>query len=293
MLLAMFCIAANDAMGKVLTQHYSVWQVLWLRSCVWMICALLWVAQRGGVIRALRSRTPLLQALRSLVLVAEVSVFIFAFKYLPLADVSAVSAGTPLVVLIFAVLFLGERIGIHRWTAVLVGLFGMLLITRPGISVFGSLSLLPLAGVALWGIYQVLVRMVSRVDSAETTLLWAGIAIFVVTGSIAPWSWQPIPDVYTWAQFGAVGLLNTAGHFGLIMALQRSEASALQPFSYSIVLWALLIGWFAFNEKTDTWTLIGTTMIMGGGLYALHREYLLRSADVTVCATTKEPYSER
>ena len=160
MLLAMFGIAANDAMGKVLTQHYSIWQMLWLHSWVWMICALLWVAQRGGIIRTLRSRTPVLQALRSLVLVAEVSVFMFALKYLPLADLSA---GTPLVVLIFALLFLGERVGIHIWTAVLVGLFGMLLITRPEISVFGSLSLLPLAGVALWAIYQVLVRVVSRV----------------------------------------------------------------------------------------------------------------------------------
>ena len=117
MLLAMFCIAVNDAIGKHLTQRYSIWQVLWVRSWVWIAFAISWISWHGGLRRAWRSSIPLLQGVRSLLLVVEVAAFILAFRYLPLGDVSAIGAATPLVVLAFTVAFLGERVGWHRWTA--------------------------------------------------------------------------------------------------------------------------------------------------------------------------------
>ncbi|MEM7404387.1 MAG: DMT family transporter [Pseudomonadota bacterium] len=272
MLVAMFCIAANDAVGKELTQTYSIWQVLWIRSWIWVAFALVWIATHGGFHRAIRSRKPGLQTIRSLILVAEITVFVLAFKHLPLADVTAVSAGTPLVVLVLAVIFLNERVGAHRWTAVALGFVGILLITRPGLSVFGTLTLLPVAGIVLWGVYQVLMRFVSAFDSTETTLLWSGVTIFVVTGAVAPWFWISVPDWETWALFALVGSLNTAGHFMMIAAIARSEASALQPFTYSIVLWALLLGWLVFDEWPDAMSVAGTLLVLAGGLYALHRE---------------------
>lgn len=272
MLLAMFCVASNDAIGKFLSQDYSVWQILWVRSWIWLSFALIWVSFRGGVRRALRSSKPLLQAVRSLLLVIEVTLFIVALRYLPLGDVIAVASATPLVVLACAVLFLGERVGRHRWTAVAAGMAGMLIVARPGGEVFGWLTLLPILGVLLWGIYQVMLRLVSRSDSAETTLLWTGIALFTVTGTIAPWYWQNPPDLQTWTWFIAVGVFNTTAHFALIVAMERSEASALQPFSYTVVAWAMFIGWLFFGETPDTWTLSGTALIIAGGLYALYRE---------------------
>ena len=275
MLLAMLFVASNDAVGKHLSQSYSIWQILWLRSWIWLAVALIWVAWRGGVRAALKSRRPGVQLLRSLVLVAEVSVFIVAFRHLPLADVTAVASATPLVVLVFSVIFLGERVGRYRWTAVAIGMAGMVLVARPGAGVFGWLTLLPISGVLLWGIYQVLVRLVSREDRAETTLLWSGLTLFVTTGAIAPWFWQWPPDQAAWGWFVLIGLLNTAGHFALILALQRAEASALQPYSYTIVAWAMLIGWLFFRELPDSWTLAGTTLVIAGGLYALHRERTL------------------
>ena len=278
MLLSMFCIASNDAIGKHLTQDYSIWQVLWIRSWVWLGFALIWISRRGGIRNALGSGAPLIQGIRSLILVAEITVFILAFKYLPLGDVTAIGAAPPLVVLVFAVLFLGERVGWHRWTAVAVGFAGMLLISRPGLGVFGWLTLLPLLGVLLWGVYQVLLRLVSRHDSEETTLLWTGCALFLVTGAIAPFHWQNPPDLQTWVWFGLAGLFNTLGHFGLIAAMQRAQASALQPFAYTTVAWALLIGWFAFDERPDILTVCGITAIVAGGLYALYRERRLRAA---------------
>ena len=272
MLLAMFCVASNDAIGKHLSQDYSVWQILWIRSWVWLSVALVWVACRGGIIATLRSKRPLLQGSRSLLLVAEVSVFIVALRYLPLGDVIAVASATPLVVLVFAVLFLNERVGRHRWAAVGVGMLGMLVVARPGAGEFGWLTLLPIIGVLMWGGYQVMLRLVSRSDASNTTLLWTGLTFFTVTSAIAPWYWQTPADLQTWGWFILVGLFNTTAHFALIVAFERSEASALQPFSYTLVAWAVLIGWWVFGEIPDAWTVFGTALVVAGGLYAMYRE---------------------
>ncbi len=270
--MAMFCITVGDAIGKHLTQTYSVWQVLWVRSWVWLAIALIWISRHGGLKRAFRSERKVLQAIRSLILVAEVAVFIFAFRSLPLGDVTGISAATPLVVLVFASAFLGEKVGVHRWIAVLVGCAGMLAVSRPGFGTFGWLTLLPISGVLLWGVYQVLLRALSRHDSEATTLLWTGCAMFAVTGLIAPWDWRHPEDAETWTWMLLAGVFNTAGHFGLIAALRRGQASALQPFTYSAVAFALLIGWLVFNERPEHWTVIGVVAIVAGGLYAMYRE---------------------
>jgi len=272
MITAMCCIAMGDAVGKHLTQTYSVWQVLWVRSWVWLVAAVIWISCHGGLKRAIRSDRKTLQAVRSLILVAEVAVFIFAFRSLPLGDVTAIGAATPFVVLIFSAAFLGEKVGAHRWIAVLVGFAGILMVSRPGFGTFGWLTLIPLSGVLLWGVYQVLLRAVSRYDREETTLLWTGCAMFAVTGLIAPWDWKSPESIEAWAWMFLVGAFNTAGHFGLIAALHRGQASALQPFSYTAVAFALVIGWLAFDERPELLTVIGIAAIVAGGLYAIYRE---------------------
>ncbi len=272
MVASTFLFASNDAIGKHLTQTYSIWQVLWVRSWVWLAFTWIWVARHGGIRQALRSHHPVLQGLRSLILVAEITVFIMSFRFLPLGDVTAILAASPLVVVVLAVLFLRERVGWHRWAAVAVGFTGMMLIARPGFSSFGLLTLLPLLGVTLWSIYQILVRHVSHRDTAETTLLWSGCAIFAVMTVVAPWSWQTPPDLATWGWFGLVGLTNTLGHFSLILAMHRAQASALQPFAFSAVAWALVLGWLAFGERPDVLTSVGILAIVTAGLYAVYRE---------------------
>ena len=272
MIASTFLFASNDAIGKHLTQTYSVWQVLWVRSWIWLAFALIWVSRRGGIRNAVRSAHPFLQGARSLLLVAEVSIFIIAFRFLPLGDVTAILAASPLVVVVLAVIFLREPVGWHRWTAVAIGFTGMVLIAKPGFSTFGFLTLLPLLGVTLWGVYQILIRMVSGRDSAETSLLWSGGTIFVIMTLVAPWGWQTPPDLATWGWFGLVGLTNTLGHFTLIVAMHRTHASALQPFAFSAIAWALVLGWLVFGEQPDVLTLVGILAIVCGGLYAIYRE---------------------
>jgi len=272
MVLAMICLAAGDAVGKYLTQDYSIWQVLWIRSWVWLSIATLWISRHGSLRYAFHSALPGLQTVRSLVLVIEIVIFIQAFRLLPLGDVTAIGASTPLIVLLISVVFLDERIGRHRWFAVCAGFAGMMLVARPGFGTDGLLTLLPIAGALLWGTYQALTRRISFQDTEATALLWTGAALFLVTGAIAPFFWTSPGSLGTWALFLAAGLLNTLGHLALISAMHRGEASALQPYSYSQTIAALVIGYAVFQEVPDFWKLVGMIAIVGGGLYALYRE---------------------
>ncbi len=272
MIMAMVLVASSDAIGKQLTQTYSIWQVLWLRSWIWVAVVLIWVMQRGGISHALKTQTPFLQIARSLILVTEIAIFILAFRYLPLGDVTAIASAAPLVVLAFAVIFLGEKVGIHRWSAVAIGLIGMIMIARPGFGSFGWLTLLPIVGALLWGSYQVLVRYLSSQDSEETGLLWTGLTLYIVTGLVSPFFWQTPLSLLDWGMFFLAGLFNALGHLGLISAMHMAQASALQPFSYAQVVSAFAIGWLAFGEVPDFWTVCGLSAIVAGGLYAMYRE---------------------
>ena len=289
MLASMLFIVCNDAVGKHLTQQYSIWQLLWMRSWIWVAVVLVWIARQDGLRVALRSERPVLQCVRALVLVAEVVIFVLAFRSLPLADVTAVGAATPLVVLLLAVAFLEEKVGVHRWLAVAAGLIGMVMVARPGFGVFGWTTTTPNSGVCLWGIYQVLVRLVSRVDSANTTLLRRHCDIRRL-GPVCTDQWIWPATAKDWGLFALVGTLNTSGHFALVFALQRAPASALQPFSYSIVVWAVLVGWLAFDTLPDVASSVGATLIVAAGLYAWYRESLhtrLRNLEINPYEPTR------
>ena len=143
---AMICVAISDAVGKHLTQDYSIWQVLWVRSWVWLTFAFFWISRRGSLRHALHSKTPLMQGIRSLLLVAEIAIFILAFRSLPLCDVTAIAAAAPLVVLALSVVFLKEQVGVHRWIAVAVGLVGMMMVRAAGLRSFWMADLAAFVG---------------------------------------------------------------------------------------------------------------------------------------------------
>ena len=127
----MVLIACNDALGKYLTQSYPVLQVLWIRSWMFVVFAVLWIRPHR-VFHALRSPKPGIQLTRCILLVIEMAIIMYSFRILPLAEVTAVAAMTPLIVTALAVLFLGEQAGIHRWIAIAMGFIGVLIVARPG-----------------------------------------------------------------------------------------------------------------------------------------------------------------
>jgi drug/metabolite transporter (DMT)-like permease len=276
MLLTMAVFSAMDTVTKLLAPDYSAPQILWVRFVFFFLFALA-TAGRRGPLRTLRSARPRLQIARSLVLLAEMGVFILALRYLPLADVIAIASATPLIVTALAVPVLGERVGARRWAAVIVGFAGVLVIVRPGFAEGSALTLIPVLGATMWAIYQLMVRRLAASDSADTTVLYTATVGLVVLSCIGPFFWQP-PDARGWLLLGLVAVLGATGHGLLIRALQAADATVLQPFAYAHLVGATLFGFVVFGDVPDRWTVAGALLVVGCGLFVAYRERALRRA---------------
>ncbi|MBS0220631.1 MAG: DMT family transporter [Proteobacteria bacterium] len=270
-MLAMLCFAGMDAISKSLVVDYPVGQMMWVRYGLLCLFAL-FIARSRGVRVAIKSAQPRLQIVRSLVAVVEGATFVLAFRYLPLADTHAVAATSPLIVIALGVVFLGERAGLARWLAVAAGLVGVLLIVRPGFRTFDWPLLLPLAGAILWAGYQVLTRLAARHDQPDTTLLWSAIVAFIATSFVGPFEWQ-WPTGAAWAMMVAISLIGAIAHYALIRALDYAEAGALQPYAYTLLVWATLMGFLVFDNVPDGWTMLGAAIVVASGLYTWHHDW--------------------
>ena len=273
-LVAMLAFAAMDGVSKVLAGSLSIPQILWVRYIVFLGLALV-VLRDKGLANVWRSGQPWLQLARALLIVVENGMFVLAFKYLPLADVHAIAAASPLLVIALSVPFLGEAVGPRRWLAVVVAFIGVLLIVRPGFQDIGVGVVIALGGALLWGIYQIMVRMCARTDSSDTTWLWSAVVGLVATSFVGPFMWTP-PDARGWGLLVLLSIFGSIAHLALIRALTVAEASVLQPFGYTLFLWAIVIGYFGFGDLPDAWTLTGAAVILASGLYAWHRERVRR-----------------
>lgn len=269
-MLAMLCFAAMDSISKFLVADYPVGQMMWIRSFFVFLFACV-VVRRQGIRGALRTRQPGLQLVRCLVAVIESAIFVLAFRYLPLADTHAVAATSPLIVIAMGVAFLGEKAGPARWLAVLAGFAGVLLIVRPGLRELDWPVLLPLVGAVLWAGYQVLTRLAARRDSPDTSLMWSAVVALAATTLVGPIGWQ-WPSASAWGLMLAISLLGAVASYALIKALDYAEAGAVQPYSYSLLVWATVFGFVVFSDWPDGWTMVGASIVVLSGLFTWHHD---------------------
>jgi drug/metabolite transporter (DMT)-like permease len=262
---AMAGFASMDSMSKLLVRDFPIVETLWIRYGIFLLFALA-VTRGGGVRRQARSARPWLQMTRSLLGVVENGVFVLAFLYLPLADTHAVAAASPLIVVALAAVMLGERAGMRHWLAVLAGFLGVLMIIQPGMRTLSWPLLLPLLGAALWAVYQVLTRLCARYDPPGTTLLWTAAIGFAVLTLAAPWQWRA-PDAVSWVLIVAVAVLGSLSHYALIRALDFASAGAVQPYSYTLLVFAGLLGWLVFGDIPDAAAITGAAIVVASGLY--------------------------
>jgi drug/metabolite transporter (DMT)-like permease len=265
MLLAMFLFAALDASNKHLSQGYAIAQIMLVRFVCFCGVAL-WLARRRlGVL--VRSRRPWLQAGRSVLLVVEMAAFVLGLRYLPLADVHAIAAVSPLLVTALSFPLLGERVAARQWAAVAVAFLGMLAILRPGLGAFDWAAAFPLAGAALWALYQILLRVAGRSDPPETTVLYSAFVGLVAVAPFGLAEWRA-PAASDWVLLLVSGLCGSAGHLAMVRAVEFCPPAVLQPFGYMLLVWAAVFGLVVFGQFPDAWTLAGAAVVVGSGVYA-------------------------
>lgn len=269
-LAAIFLFVSMDTLVKFLAETYSVVQISFVRFASHQVLALLVL----GLVPRFRPRfLPYrwrLQLARSAVLAATTFAFFTSLSLLPLAETVSIAAAAPLLVVAFSVVFLGEKVGVRRWTAAAIGFLGVLVILRPGFG-FAWAMLLPLACAFLHTAYQLMTRHAAASDHAMTTFFFTPTVGFLLTAALAPLDWQPMPAIDL-VVMALPGLLGGIGHLCMIVAFTRSEASFLAPFFYTNVALAALFGWAVFGHIPDAFTATGASIIVAAGLYVSHRE---------------------
>ncbi|MEM1398340.1 MAG: DMT family transporter [Pseudomonadota bacterium] len=268
---AMISFATQDAIIKILAADYPAVQVAWVRFVILPFIAVAYAWHRGALPNAFKSARPRLQIVRCSMIILDILTFVVALKFLPLADMHALVATSPLIIIALSALFLREKVGTRRWAAVAVGFIGVLIIVRPGITVFQPGSALGLAAAFLFSAYIVLTRAVSRYDSTETSFLYFAFFGLVVTTVFGPFFWvKPTPEAWFWLI--VLSLVSAFSHLLLMMALELAPASILQPFNYLLLPLAAVFGLLIFNEFPDKWVIVGAVIIVASGLYAYFRE---------------------
>lgn len=272
MVFATFVFAVQDAITKSLTTDLPVAQIVFVRFSAFALMALVVAHRSVGLRAAIASAVPLLQLSRCLLMCAEIALFAYALRFLGVGQIHALFACFPLFVAALSVPLLKEAVGWRRWLAVTVGFAGTLIIIRPGTAVFDPYALLPLAGAVLYAIYNLLTRRVSKQDSYATSLVYFGVVGAVASGVFAIGQWQDISHDVAW-QLLFLCVTSIISHMMLIKALQLTEAVVLQPFQYLILPWAMLLGYFFYDEKLDGYTLLGAAIVVSSGVYVAYREY--------------------
>ena len=261
--------AVADTTAKYLSASLPVIEIQWIRYVLFFGLAIL-LAHRMPL-RALRPNNPKLQIARGLLVTGSSVLFVFGVRQMSMAEATTISFLSPLLITILSIPLLGEVVGIRRWSAVLVGMAGVLIVVRPGTSGFQPAAFWGMASGFCWATALIITRKISTSDQATTTLLWSsGIGAVVLT-FLAPlaWTWPTAPH---WGLLLMLGLLSSLGQWMVILAHRQAPASLLAPFSYTQLIWATGAGFAVFGALPDHWTLVGATVIVASGLYTAHRE---------------------
>ena len=266
--MAYFSFSLLDAVQKTAIIYHSVFQLLFIKYCFVLFLSLI-ESRRKKNYFFYKTANIKIQILRSVLSIIESGCFILSFRYLSLADTHSIASLTPVLVVALSAIILREFVSLKTWIAIFIGFIGVLIIMRPGLSIFEPSSLIPLAGAFFLSIYQLITRKASEKDSNETCLFYTSIVGIILMGIIGYNFWQPVTE-YSLLFFIAIGLFYSLGLYFQIIALSMARAGIIQPFHYTLIFWAIILGYIFYDDFPDIPTLIGALVITISGIYTLY-----------------------
>lgn len=269
---AILVFSTQDAASKFLVQSdVSPYQMTMMRFWAFAGFALILAWRQGGLRDAFRSRHPFLQVARGGLLVVDIWMYVLALSTVSLAAVQSITLVYPLLVTLFAIPLLGEKVGVFRIVAVIVGFSGALLIVRPGGVPFDWGVVFAAGSGSAYALYIVLTRKVSAADSTTTSMVYTGVVGLVISSAVGVFHWEML-DPVSFLMVGYIMLTGVVAHGMMIVALSMAPASVLQPFNYTSLPWAILLSVILFHEPIDAIALLGASIIVGAGLVVMARE---------------------
>ncbi|WP_417684358.1 DMT family transporter [Roseibium sp.] len=272
MLVANGAFIINDALVKLVSGSLPLGQIIFLRGLV-TIFLIGGVCAATGVFRSFRVLASPKVVIRTLAEVVATLLYLNALTRIPIANATAILQALPLVVTAAAAIFLGAHVGWRRWSAVGVGLIGVLLIVRPGFEGFDAWALLALAGVFSMALRDLVTRQMPREIPTFGVSLATAIGVTVLGGGLmTTQGWEPVGLQELGILFAAAGFV-LCGYIFIILAMRSGDISVVAPFRYSAVLWALGLGYAFWGEIPDLMTMAGTSIVVATGIYTFVREH--------------------
>ncbi len=273
-LLAWVMLPIMDGFAKYLSSDLPVLQITWARYffTVAFTLPIMFFFFKENLVW---TDKPKLQFIRGLILLIANICFFYAISLIPLAKALTLAFVAPLIVTAFSPIFLGERVGYRRWSAVIIGFIGSLVVMRPGFVEINLASLAALGTGIMYGFYLIITRKLSASDSPLLTLLLTGVVGAIIISIIMPFVWVK-PTFNQWSMMAAIGIFACVGHLFIILSLKYADASKLAPFSYFEIITNIIIGYYFFGDFPDNWTFLGLFIIISSGIYISRRDNLVK-----------------
>lgn len=260
-----------DTTAKYLLTYMDSLQVLWARYTFAFVLAVIYLNpfKHPGIMVTQR---PALQIGRSMLLLGSSAFNFFVVKYLQLDEALAILFVTPFMVALLSGPILGEKVGMHRWIAIGVGFLGVLVVLRPGSGGMHPAAFLSLCGAVCYTLYAIVTKLLARTDSTETTTFYANMVGAVVMAPIVLFVWTTPPNLFIGFLMAILGFFGGFGHYLLVCGHRLAPASTLSPFIYTQMIWTSTLGFLVFGDIPHKWTVVGSAIVIGSGLYLLHQE---------------------
>lgn len=297
-IIAVICFSLNDMCIKFISGDYALHQIVFFRSIIGLGLLLGLLVPFSGGLPSLRTKRLGLHLLRGLCVVFANLCFFLGLASLHLSEGVAIFFISPLLITVFSVLFLKETVGIHRWSAIFLGLVGVIIMLRPGTSAFQLASFFPLAAAFGYASLHMLTRYIGRTESALTMSFYIQVTFFLIaclfgisTGSgqfagskdasleflMRAWVWPSLEDI---PLFLLIGFASAFGGFFISHAYRNSDAGFIAPFEYFAMPLAVFWGYVVFKHWPDHTSFLGMILIVGAGLYLIWREISAKSLSV-------------
>ena len=274
-LLAWIMLPIMDGFAKYLSTDIPVLQITWARyffTVVFTLPIMFFFFNKNLT----WSEKPKLQILRGIILLIANICFFYSISIISLAKALTLAFIAPLIVTALSPSMLGETVGVKRWTAVIIGFIGSLVVIRPGIVEVNLASFAALGTGVMYGFYLIITRKLSTSDNPLLTLLLTGLTGAIIISFAMPFVWVK-PSIEQWYMMGAIGVFASIGHLFLILSLKYADASKLAPFSYFEIITNIIIGYYFFNNFPDNWTFFGLFIIISSGVYIHSRENIIKN----------------
>ncbi len=278
MLAAVALFALMDAGLKTLSAHYPPFQVATLRGLSSLPIVLAWALWTAGPMALLRVRWPL-HLLRGVLGIAMMASFVYALKRLPLSTAYSIFFVAPLLITALSVPILGEHVGPRRWTAIGIGLLGVLVVLRPtGEGVLSMAGLGVLVAAAGYAVSAITVRVIARTDSTQAITFWLLALMALGAGALALPNWVPLRAQDAWIIAG-LGVAGALGQYTITEAFRLGEASLIAPLEYTALVWGVALDLALWGVLPDSVTWLGAAIIIASGLYLIRREKVHAEAE--------------